>query len=95
MTFGIVILFLGILLGIKALDYHPLTHGQDSDAVKCELCIFSIWNESHSFDNSAYSGLPIVNWVFHDERVIDFHKSIPVEEYTDTTLFGRPPPFLS
>jgi hypothetical protein len=27
--------------------------------------------------------------------VIDFHKSIPVEEYTDTTLFGRPPPFLS
>lgn len=92
-TSVIAILLLGVFLGIKALDYHPLTHSQD-EPVKCELCTLSLLHESTSFDrvtSISYSPLCL-------EKPMETAGQVYVILFEDDpvfpTLFGRPPPFL-
>ena len=89
------LLFLGIILGIKAMDYHPLTHTDDSDSVKCELCLFSQLNEAISYDGvTSFSVSPFL-WGEPYRQAPDFLKAITTEEFSYATLFSRPPPYLS
>jgi hypothetical protein len=92
---AVAILFLGILLGIKALDYHPLAHSQDADEVNCELCTFSLLNEAISYDRvtSSPSIAPV------PETPVRELCPEPIAIYLDarshSALFGRPPPSFS
>ncbi len=90
----IALLLLGIFLGIKALDYHPLTHAQDDDRVKCELCTFSLLNESTSFDQVTISTSIPVLWSGPRGDISQALVSIPEKDRVNPTLFGRPPPAI-
>ncbi len=88
-------LFLGILLGIKAMDYHLLTHAQDADEVKCELCTFALLNEVTPFDNVPSE--PIVQGIPESplSELLPAREPLFIEVPTYSALFGRPPPSLS
>ncbi len=91
----IALLLLGVFLGIKALDYHPLTHAQDDDRVKCELCTLSLLNESTSYDQVSNSiDLPVL-WISPQTETSLAQFFAPKEDRVYPTLFGRPPPSRS
>ncbi|WP_188369592.1 hypothetical protein [Muriicola marianensis] len=93
-TSVIALLLLGIFLGIKSLDYHPLTHAQDDDRVKCELCAFSLLHESTSFDQVTFSTAIPVLWSGTHSDISQALVSTKETDRVDPTLFGRPPPAI-
>ncbi|NER09328.1 hypothetical protein SAMN06265375_1011176 [Muriicola jejuensis] len=92
-TSVIAILLLGVFLGIKALDYHPLTHSQD-EPVKCELCTLSLLHESTSFDRVVSVTYTPVFWDKRMESMGPVAIILFEDDPVFPSLFGRPPPFL-
>lgn len=94
-TSVIAFLLLAIFLGIKSMDYHPLTHAQDEEQVTCELCIFSLVQESTSFDQVTLStNLPVL-WSGTRGDISQSPMANKETEKVYPTLFGRPPPAIA
>ncbi len=89
----IAILLLGVFLGIKALDYHPLTHSQD-EPVKCELCTLSLLHENTSFDRVKSISFVSLCWEKPMETIGQVNLLLFEDDPVFPALFGRPPPFI-
>lgn len=85
-------LFLLLLLGVKMSAYHPLTHDEAEEPVSCEFCVLVFQHELQDFDYATTFSLEHSDFVplFFEEHIGDI--TTPIQKYTGTSLFSRPPP---
>jgi len=84
--------FLLLLLGVKGMGYHSLSHNEGDEAIQCELCSFVVHQESHQFNPPAPCEIPLQRMdIIEDQETLSVIPAYP-DRLTPDSLFSRPPP---
>ncbi len=84
--------FLFLMVGIKGLSYHSLSHDEGDGAVQCELCSFVMQQETLDYHPPADPELQLPHIPAID-REKDLEGTVVVRgRYSPDALFSRPPP---
>jgi hypothetical protein len=89
------LLLLTLFIGIKGLSYHPMTHAEEGDQVKCELCAFTYLNEVTSFNTVSETAVAVL---YVEGPAYELPGTFTVTYFKESSfpvLFGRPPPAIS
>jgi len=89
------LLLLTLFIGFKGLSYHPMTHTEDGEQVKCELCVFTCLNEVTSFNTASPAALSVL---IMEAPLQELPGTFTVAYFKETSfpaLFSRPPPAIS
>ncbi len=89
------LLLLTLFIGIKGLSYHPMTHAEEGDQVKCELCAFTFLNEVTSFNTVSPTALSVLFIEAPIQELPGTFTVTYIKESSFPVLFGRPPPAFS
>ena len=82
--------FLVLLLGLKSLSYHPLSHTAEEDLPNCELCEVVLIQEYTPLLLISETALPIVHFLT-DIPLPQVSETAPISSF-DGYYYGRPPP---
>jgi hypothetical protein len=88
------LLLLGLFLLGKGISYHPLSHTDEGDNEKCELCLFSVISESVLYDTPAQEVKPILVLNVSSQGLLEIRDAFFKEDIFFPSLFSRPPPAL-
>jgi len=83
---------LTLFLGSKGLEFHALSHEQDSDQVTCEWCDYALVLQSTPFEPAAVSHLDFIPIAPAQKETLTCYLSNPQDQLSWEPLFGRPPP---
>lgn len=88
------LLLLGLFMLGKGISYHPLSHSDEGDTEKCQLCLFSVLSESVLYNTPAQKVIPaIVLSVFSQELLVEGDEFFKEDTFFPS-LLSRPPPAL-
>ncbi|MEZ2415364.1 hypothetical protein ACA086_10395 [Muriicola sp. E247] len=88
------LLLLGLFLLGKGISYHPLSHSDEADTEKCELCLFSVLSESFLYDTPAQAVKPAIVFNVPSQGHLESRDAFFKEDNFFPSLFSRPPPAL-
>ncbi|MBT8312394.1 MAG: hypothetical protein HKP23_06135 [Flavobacteriaceae bacterium] len=91
-TFSLLLLSL-FLLG-KGISYHPLSHTDEGDTEKCELCLFSVLSESVLYDTPTQEVEPSTVLNIPSQGLLEDRDEFLKVDIYFPSLFSRPPPAL-
>ena len=84
--------FLFLVLGVKGLDFHSLSHYQGDEAAQCELCTFMVQHEAQEYTTPSSCDIPLQRTdIIEAKETLCEIPPYPGRLSPDS-LFSRPPP---